>query len=212
MLSKVWVILLDLPASAVLEADPQEISSFAVSRNYSHPSHPVPKDQVQLLPPPLPAGFLLLPQLPFHKLWRCLTPSPALHPGKHHGHSSRHSKAHSNHPTKQGWLLQPKTNTTRSQLGLGSQRWPSGSAHPLYPFFTQFLPNFNRGFFKVPWRILVTVNIFVTVISLPVSTPFSTELQGSVTFQGCLQGRQTAYLSFIFSYFHLFMILYYLIL
>lgn len=80
MLSDVCVILLDLLASVVLEAGPQEISSFAVSRNYSHPSHPAPKDQVQLLLSPLPAGFLLLPQLPFHKLWRCSTPSPAPHP------------------------------------------------------------------------------------------------------------------------------------
>lgn len=64
MLSDVCVIPLILSVSAILEAGPQQISSLDVSRNYSHPSHPVPEDQVQLLLSPLPAGFLLLPQLP----------------------------------------------------------------------------------------------------------------------------------------------------
>lgn len=52
MLSGDCVILLDLSASAVLEAGPQEISSFSISRNYSHPSYPEPKDQVLAVPFP----------------------------------------------------------------------------------------------------------------------------------------------------------------
>lgn len=55
------VILLDLPASAIMEAGPQDISRFA-GTGIIHILPLVPNDHVQLLLPPLLAASLLLPQ------------------------------------------------------------------------------------------------------------------------------------------------------
>lgn len=172
MLSDVCAVLLDLPASAIMETGPQNISSFAGSRNYLHPS-------TQCLMACLACAALspicISATSPLPELWRCLTPSSAPHPSKHDGHSSRNSEAFINHSM-----------IDKDKILQGASWDWAASTDPLswriLSIHHSVSINLSRGLSKWPQGSWQQSTLLPPLVHCPLPTAFSTVLHKPATF------------------------------